>query len=69
LRFDSEDVRAHAGLAWISALRGHHDQAISEIGTALTLDRAGAHRQLLMKKLNEILAHRDEWSKARSRPD
>ena len=69
LRFDPEDIRAHAGIGWVSALRGQHDQAISELSTALTLDRSGEYQQMLLARLTEILTHRRESSKSRATPD
>jgi tetratricopeptide (TPR) repeat protein len=69
LRFDSDDIRAHAGVGWVSALRGQHDQAISEISTALSLDRSGEYQQMLLAKLTDTLNHRQEWSKKAATSD
>ena len=68
LRFDADDIRAHAGIGWVLAQRGRRDRAISELSTALTLDRTGEYQQMLLARLTEILTDRRECSKSRATP-
>lgn len=56
----ADDVRARAGIARLHAYEGRFREAIVELGGAIACDRAGAHRALLLGRLEQVLDMRDE---------
>jgi len=56
----ADDVRARSGIARLHAYEGRYREAIVELGGAIACDRAGAHRALLLGRLEQVLDMRAE---------
>ncbi len=57
LQINASDVRARYNLAWVYAREKNFPAALDMIAQALALDKTGEHRERLLQKLQEVLAH------------